>query len=66
MRSIGVAFGGGGARGLAHIGVLSALRENAQYLPSVVAGTSVGSVVAALYGCGLGQEEMEEAAKKFD
>lgn len=45
--NIGVAFGGGAARGWAHIGVLQALLE-AGITPSVVAGTSIGAVVG---GC---------------
>jgi len=45
--NIGVAFGGGAARGWAHIGVLQALLE-AGIRPSVVAGTSIGAVVG---GC---------------
>jgi NTE family protein len=45
---IGVAFGGGAARGWAHIGVLKALAE-AGIKPSVVAGTSIGAVVGGCY-----------------
>ncbi len=66
MTKIGVAFGGGGARGLAHVGVLRALRKRRDYLPRMVAGTSAGSIVAALYAAGLSQEEIEETAKDFD
>lgn len=46
--SIGVALGGGSARGWAHIGVLQALLEQG-IRPSVVAGTSIGSLVGAAY-----------------
>lgn len=46
--NIGVAFGGGAARGWAHIGVLQALIE-AGIRPSIVAGTSIGSVVGGCY-----------------
>jgi len=63
---IGVAFGGGGARGLAHIGVLRALRAHPRWLPSVVAGTSAGSIVAALYAAGIPQERIESAALEFN
>jgi NTE family protein len=45
---IGVAFGGGAARGWAHIGVLQALAE-AGIRPTVVAGTSIGAVVGGCY-----------------
>ena len=46
--NIGIAFGGGAARGWAHIGVLQALAE-AGIRPSVVAGTSIGAVVGGCY-----------------
>ena len=45
---IGLALGGGAARGWAHIGVIRALRE-AGIRPDVVAGTSVGAIVGAMY-----------------
>ncbi len=48
---IGLALGGGGARGWAHIGVILALRE-AGIDPDVVAGTSIGSLVGAAYVAG--------------
>lgn len=54
---LGMAFSGGGARGIAHIGVLKALEEQAIY-PDVVAGTSAGSIVAALYAAGLDSERI--------
>ena len=43
-----LALGGGGARGLAHIGVIKVLEENGWY-PDLVTGTSMGSIVGALY-----------------
>ncbi len=46
---IGIALGGGGARGLAHLGVLKAL-EDAGIQPVAVSGTSAGSILGALYG----------------
>jgi len=45
---IGLALGSGGARGLAHVGVLSVLEE-AGFQPSFIAGTSMGSIVGGLY-----------------
>ena len=66
MKSIGLALGGGAARGLAHIGVLRALKEEKRYLPCMVAGTSVGSILAAMYACEVPQSVIEEAAKEFD
>lgn len=49
---VGLALGGGLARGLAHIGVLEVLEEAGIGL-NYIAGTSMGSVVGALYACGL-------------
>jgi NTE family protein len=46
--SLGIALGGGGAKGLAHIGILEVLEENG-IRPDYVAGTSIGSVVGAIY-----------------
>ena len=48
---IGLALGGGGARGFAHIGVLRALEEMG-IKPDVISGTSAGSIIAALYADG--------------
>jgi NTE family protein len=48
---IGLALGGGAARGWAHIGVLEVLVE-AGYAPQVVAGTSIGAVVGGCYAAG--------------
>ena len=47
-RKIGIALGGGGARGFAHIGALKILDE-AGIRPDVVVGTSMGSIMGALY-----------------
>ena len=58
---IGVALGGGFARGLAHIGVLKVLEE--EKIPiDFIAGTSVGSVIGAAYASGMCAKEMEEIA----
>ena len=60
---IGLAFGGGGTKGFAHLGVLKAFEENGIVFDEV-AGTSVGSMVASLYAFGLSSDEMLEKAKK--
>src|SRR5882724_9741676 len=58
---IGIALGGGFARGLAHIGVLKVLEE--ENIPiDFIAGTSVGSVIGAAYASGLTPKELEEIA----
>ena len=49
--TIGLALGGGAARGFAHIGVIQVLEE-AGIRPDLVIGTSAGSLVAALYASG--------------
>src|SRR5688572_1413401 len=51
MHEIGIAFSGGGTRGVVHIGALKALEENGIF-PSVVSGTSAGSIVGAMYAHG--------------
>ena len=48
---LGLALGGGAARGFAHVGVIQVLEE-AGLQPSLVTGTSAGSLVAALYASG--------------
>ena len=59
---LGLALGGGGARGFAHIGVLKAFEEEGIIFDEV-SGTSAGSIVAALYAYGLTATEMENVAK---
>lgn len=59
--SIGLALGGGFARGLAHIGVLKALEQ--EKIPvNFIAGTSVGALIGAVYASGVCPKEMEEIA----
>lgn len=55
--SLGIALSGGGARGIAHIGVLKALEENGIY-PDCISGTSAGSIVGALYAAGKTPDEI--------
>lgn len=57
FRKIGLALGGGGARGLAHVGVIEHL-EQIKLRPDVIAGTSAGAIVAALYAFGLSSKEI--------
>ena len=59
--SIGLALGGGFARGLAHVGVIKVLEENGIPI-DFIAGTSVGSVIGAAYCSGVGPKELEEIA----
>jgi NTE family protein len=62
---IGLALGGGGARGLAHIGVLKVLEENG-IRPDIIAGTSIGSIIGSLYASGLKPEEIERLVTGLD
>lgn len=59
---VGVALSGGGIRGAAHIGVLKVLAEN-DIPVDMIAGTSAGAVIAALYACGYRAAEMEAMAE---
>jgi len=60
---IGVALGGGFARGIAHIGVLKVLEE--EKIPvDFVAGTSVGALIGAAYCSGVSTPELEELAHR--
>jgi NTE family protein/lysophospholipid hydrolase len=63
-RAVGLVFGGGGARGMAHIGVLRAIEELGLEV-DMVGGTSSGALIAALYAIGLDHEAMHNAAKEF-
>ena len=58
---VGIALGGGFARGLAHIGILKVLEEE-HIQVDFVAGTSVGSVIGAAYASGISAKELEEIA----
>lgn len=62
---IGVALGGGAAKGFAHIGVIKMLEANG-IRPVVVSGTSAGSVVGALYASGMDAYAMQEKAFALD
>jgi len=56
---IGLVLSGGGARGLAHVGVLKVLEEN--HIPvDIIAGTSAGAIIAGLYAMGLSAAEIEK------
>jgi NTE family protein len=62
---IGLALGGGAARGFAHIGVIQVLEE-AGIRPDLVVGTSAGSLVAALYASGKSGTELATLALAMD
>ena len=62
---IAVVLSGGGAKGLAHIGVLKAL-ENAGIYPDIITGTSMGSVIGGLYATGYSADEISEISRNMD
>ena len=62
---IGLALGGGAARGFAHIGVIKALESQGIY-PDIVVGTSAGSVVGALYAAGNNGFQLQKMAFDMD
>ena len=59
--TLGLALSGGGTRGLVHVGVLQALEDNG-IKPSVISGTSAGSIVGALYVHGYSPAEIRDLA----
>lgn len=59
---IGLALSGGGARGLAHIGVLKVLEEH-NFPIDFIAGTSMGSIIAGAYASGMDLSQIEEIAR---
>ncbi len=60
--SLGLALGGGTARGVAHIGALKVLEERGE-IPQVLAGTSYGAIIAALYALGMPALEIERLVR---
>ena len=61
---IGVALGGGGVCGFAHIGFLQVLEENG-IVPDIISGVSMGAIVGAFYASGYSLKETEEFAKSI-
>ncbi len=61
--TIGLALGGGGSRGAAHVGVLKVLKE--ENIPiDMIAGTSIGSVVGGFYAAGISLDQIGEVFEK--
>jgi NTE family protein len=63
--TIGLALGGGAAFGMAHIGVIQTLEENGIPI-DLIAGTSMGSIIAVLYSAGNSGKQLAEIASKFN
>ncbi len=62
---LGIALAGGGAKGLAHIGVLQVLEENG-IMPDYITGTSMGSIVGGLYAIGYTPQEMIDLTTQME
>jgi NTE family protein len=60
---LGIALGGGGVRGLAHVAILQVL-DDLQMRPALIAGTSMGAIVGALYASGMSAKEIREVIEK--
>jgi NTE family protein len=64
-RSVGLALGGGSARGFAHVGVLKVFERESIH-PSAIAGTSAGAMCGAMYAAGMTAAQIEELALSLD
>ncbi len=60
---LGIALGGGGARGFAHLGVLKALKESG-FVPDIISGTSAGAIVGGFYADKKSPEEIFKIIKE--
>jgi NTE family protein len=63
-KRVGLALGGGGARGLAHIGVLRVL-EKEEIPIDLIAGTSIGALVGGAYASGSSSDELQKKAEEY-
>lgn len=59
--SVALVLGGGGAKGFAHVGVIKVLEENG-ITPTLIVGTSIGSVIGSLYASGYSAAQLEQLA----
>ena len=64
-QKVGLVLSGGGARGMAHIGVIRALEENGIPI-DFITGTSMGAVIGSLYAMGYTPDEMEQLIRSED
>ncbi|MFZ0455375.1 MAG: patatin-like phospholipase family protein [Ignavibacteriaceae bacterium] len=64
MKKIGIAFGGGGARGLAHIAIIETFEELG-IKPSLISGSSIGAIIGAFYAAGYSSGEMKAKLKRL-
>ncbi len=64
-KKLGLALGGGGARGVAHIGVIKTLLQH-NLKPDFISGSSMGALIGAFYALGINWSEIESLALNFD
>ncbi|MDD3052053.1 MAG: patatin-like phospholipase family protein, partial [Candidatus Cloacimonetes bacterium] len=62
---VALVLSGGGAKGLAHIGVIKVLEEYGIY-PDIITGTSMGSIIGGLYSIGYNGNKLDEAIRNID
>ncbi len=60
---VGIALGGGGVRGLAHVSILQVL-DDLQMRPAVISGSSMGAIVGALYASGMSAREIRDVIER--
>lgn len=60
---VGIALGGGGVRGLAHVPILQVL-DDLQMRPAVISGSSIGAIVGALYASGMSAREIRDIIER--
>ncbi len=61
---IGLVLSGGGARGIAHVGVLKAIEKHKIPIDLIV-GSSIGSIIGGLYSCGYSADQLEKIVKEI-
>jgi NTE family protein len=64
-KKVGLVLSGGGAKGIAHIGVLKEM-ENAGIRPDYIVGTSMGSIIGALYAIGYSAHQLDSITRSID
>jgi NTE family protein len=62
MKRVGLALGGGGAKGLSYIAFLQAL-DDLGVRPAVIAGTSIGAIIGGFYAAGVSGQELEQLVR---
>lgn len=63
-KRIGLVLGGGGARGLSHIGVLRVFEQ--EDIPvDIIVGTSIGAMIGGAYACGISSQELERKVREY-